>query len=448
MGTITLSEKQQRRAEVLSKASTRVLSLQQAAGLLHVTERQVRRLVRRYKAQGLPSVVHGNTGRSPANRTADDIRQKLKELADRNDGEAKYKDFNICHMQELLAEQEGIQIGRSTLDRLLVEAGARKRKRGGPRRVFRHRERVDKEGQMLLTDASSHDWLEGRDPRYSARRKLCLIGAIDDARSAIVHLRFWPTECQAGYITMARQVTSTFGIPMSFYHDRHTILVSPCEPTIEDELAGSEPMSQFQAILSQLGAESIRALTAQAKGRIERMWQTLQDRLRKEMRLAGVKTLEEANAFVTGYIERYNARFDVPARDPQPAWVKPEGEMDLAYYFAAKEERVVRADHTLCWKGKILCIHRKRGERSLAAGRVMVHTTPEGECFIYHGKERLLHKQLTSRPVAPHQPQPAKPQISPIPDEERLVAEQRKAARKKQMQFVHQGVGASGPRFR
>src|SRR2546421_3234849 len=113
----------------------------------------------------------------------------------------------------------------------------------------------------------------------------------------IVHLRFWPTECQAGYIMMAREVTKEFGVPMSFYHDRHTILVSPQEPTIEDELAGREPMSQFQAILSQLGAEGIRAMTPQAKGRIERMWQTLQDRLRKEMRLAGGCTMQEANAF-------------------------------------------------------------------------------------------------------------------------------------------------------
>src|SRR5438132_2608422 len=413
MGTITLSEKEQRRADILSKASTGALSMQQVAGLLHVTEGQVRRLLSRYRADGLPSVIHGNRGRSAVNRTANEIRQKLRELADK---EGKYHDFNTCHMQELLAERDAIQIGRSTLDRLLIEAGVRKRKRSRPRRVFRHRERVEKEGQMLLTDGSPHDWLEGRDNRY---REICLKGGIEEARGMIVHLRFWPTECQAGYIMMAREVTKEFGIPMSFYHDRHTILVSPCVPTIEDELAGREPMSQFQAILAQLGAESIRALTPQAKGRIERMWKTLQERLTKEMRLAGINTLEEANAFLPDYIQRYNAHFSSAAADPAPAWVKPdaasEGDMaalealDLPYYFAAKEERTVRADHTLSFRGKIFSIQRKRFERSLAAERVQVHTTPEGECFVYHGKQRLQYKQVTSRPATPKLPQTQAP---------------------------------------
>src|SRR2546421_7629260 len=126
-----------------------------------------------------------------------------------------------------------------------------------------------REGEMLLTDASPHDWLEGRDPRY---KSICLLGAMDDSTSGLKHLRFWPTECQAGYITMAREVANTFGIPMSFYHDRHTILTSPKEQTIDDELARRQPMSQFQAILAELGVESIKAFTPQAKGRIERLW--------------------------------------------------------------------------------------------------------------------------------------------------------------------------------
>jgi len=438
MGTITLSERQQRRAEVLSRAASGAISSQQVAGLLHVTDRQVRRLVGRYKSEGVPSVVHGNTLRSPANRTANDVREKLEELAGT---EGPYKDFNTCHLQEMLLEREGIEIGRSTLDRLLVEAGVRKRKRSRPRRVFQRRERVGREGEMLLTDASLHDWLEGRDARY---RKLCLIGSVDDATGSIVHLCFWPTECQAGYITMARDVTRTFGIPMSFYHDRHTILVSPSEPTIEDELAGRAPMSQFQAILSQLGAEGIRAMTPQAKGRIERMWQTLQDRLRKEMRLAGLNTLEEANAFLGAYTLRYNARFSVAARDTDTAWVQAK-ELDLPFYFASKEERVVRSDHTLCWHGKILLIQRKRAERSVAGERVQVHTTPEGECFLYHRRVRLVFRQITERPRPPITNSAATP-LPPLTSEQALLAEQkRRDARRKQMRFVHQGAGACGP---
>ena len=439
MGTITLSDKQQRRAEILSRAASNQLTRQQAAQLLGITDRQVRRLLARYQEVGLKSVVHANTGRTPVNKTSAALRDKLATLAGKD---GAYHDFNTCHLQELLAEREQLCIGRSTLDRLLKEAGVRKRKRGRPRRLFHHRERVGREGDMLLTDASLHDWLEGRDPRHKDKnRKLSLIGAVDDATSGIAHLRFWPTECQAGYICMAREVTSRFGVPQSFYHDRHTILCSPKEPTIEDELAGREPKSQFQAILSQLGAQAIQAMTPQAKGRIERMWQTLQDRLIKEMRLSGIKTLEEANAFLPGFIERYNARFGVASRDPNPAWVKPEAALDQAYYFAAKEERVVRADHTLSWRGKTILLQRKKGERSLAGARVQVHTTPEGERFVYSGKEQLRTKELDG--PLPRVSMP-KPQLGSI--QEALTApependEERRQARKRQMAHLHAGV--------
>lgn len=449
MGTITLSDKQQRRGLVLGKVSSGEIDHCQASDLLGISQRQVRRALARLRTEGLGSLLHGNTGRAPHNRTSEAIRQKLTDLTCREkEKQGLYHDFNTCHLQEMLAEREGIPIGRSTLDRLLKEVGTRKRKRGRPRGSFKRRERMPQEGQMLLTDASSHEWLERRGP---SGPRMCLLGAIDDARSQIVHLRFWPTECQAGYITMAREVTTTLGIPMSFYHDRHTILCSPKEQTIEDELAGREPMSQFQAILHELGAESIRALTPQAKGRIERMWQTLQDRLIKEMRLAGINTLEEANAFLlgpSGYIERYNARFCVEPRNPQSAWVKPEvveDELDLPYYFAAKEERTVRADHTLCWKGKLLQIQRKRGERSLAGERVRVHITPEGECFLYHGKEKLafreqeapLARRVAVREQVREEVRPAKPPMKP--QEPSRSPEERRAARRRQMAHLHAG---------
>lgn len=393
MGTITLSDNQQRRAEILSRLREGGLSIEQASRLLGVSERHARRLLGRYIRDGLPSVVHGNTGRSPANKTSAAMRQKLVELAGK---EGTYHDFNTSHLQELLSEREGIEIGRSTLDRVLCEEGVRKRRRSRPRRVFGRRERCARAGEMLLTDGSLHAWLEERGPKMS------LMGSIDDATAAVVHLRFWPSECQAGYILMAREVTCALGVPMSFYHDRHTILCSPKAPTIEDELAGREPMSQWQAILSQLGAEPIKAMTPQAKGRVERLWRTLQDRLIKEMRLAEISTLEEANAFLPDFLLRYNVRFSVEAKDKESAWVRPGADtsLDLPYYFAAKEERTVRTDHTLAWRGATLQIARKRGERSLAGTRVMVHTTPESEIFVYAGKERLVVKTLAGKRLA------------------------------------------------
>ena len=420
MGTITLSDKQQRRAEILGRASSGEISMHQASALLHVSERQVRRMLQRWRIEGLASVVHGNTGRTPANKTAAAIREELAVLAG---PDGAYHDFNTCHLQELLSERNAIRIGRSTLDRLLNQAGVRKRKRCRPRRCFQRRERVAREGEMLITDASLHDWLEGRD---ACHRKACLLGSVDDATGEIKHLRFWPTECQAGYITMAREVTINSGIPMSFYHDRHTILTSPKEQTIDDELAGREPMSQFQAILSQLGAEGIKAMTPQAKGRIERMWQTLQDRLIKEMRLDAINTLQEANDYLPAFIQRYNARFGIPARNPEPAWVTAT-ELDLPYYFAAKKERTVRADHTLSWFGRTFLIKRRRGERSLAGDKVQVHTTPEGEVLLYQGTTLLPYESAEDKPkptrVAGSKPPPPTQKLpyNPAPNQRKRL---------------------------
>lgn len=395
-----MSAKQQRRSDVLCRLRDGVIGAEQACTLLGLSRRHVRRLLARFVAEGLGSVVHGNAGRVPANKTPAEVRLRVSELAGDN---GTYRDFNTCHMQELLAAQEGIRIGRSTLDRLLVGDHVRKRRRSRPRRVFRQRDRCMREGEMLLTDGSPFDWLEGRDARY---RQMCLLGTVDDATGAILHLRFWPTECQAGYITMVREIVLTHGIPMRFYHDRHTILCSPKAATIEDELAGTEPMSQFQEIVAQLGTESIKALTPQAKGRIERLWRTLQDRLAKDMRVDHVGSLEDANAYLPGYIQRFNDRFSTPAQDPDSAWVEA-GDLDLSYHFAAKHNRTVRPDHTVSWLGGTLRLVRRPGEPSLAGQVVAVHKTPEGEVVVYAGRKRLSHT------VAPTHTTPAKREARP-----------------------------------
>jgi hypothetical protein len=208
---------------------------------------------------------------------------------------------------------------------------------------------------------------------------------------------------------MFRTIAVEHGLPMAYYHDRHTILRSPKEPTLEDELAGRTPMSQVQRLLSELGVESIPAHSPQAKGRVERLWRTLQDRLVKELRLAGVTTMDEANAFLPGFIERHNARFALAPADPEPAWVPLPPDTDLAYYFAAREARVVRPDHTLAYERAIYQLRPAAGEPSLVGKSVRVHTTPEGELFLYDGKRRLRHKLVDPVAPAPAAPKPDKP---------------------------------------
>jgi hypothetical protein len=387
MRTLTLSTPQQRRAEVLTRLCAGQLTTLDAAQLLGVTLRQAQRLRRRFATQGLSCAVHGNTGRAPINRTAPAIVERLALLCG---AAGKYHDFNVSHLADLLARDEEICLPRSTLSRLLAVNRVRlpQPRRAEVKRM--RRERKSSEGMMLQIDATPFDWLESRGPR------MALAAAIDDATSQIVYASFRPTEDQAGYLLMLRAIATTYGLPRLLYHDRHTILRSPKGPTLEDELAGRRPMSQFQRVVASLGIASIPALSPQAKGRIERLWRTLQDRLTKELRLAAVNTLDEANTFLPIFISGYNARFAQPARDPQSAWRALAAAADLHYYFSTCETRQVRRDHTIAWLGRTLQLVPERDEPSLSSKSVEVHVSPEGTIAIYAEQRRVTHREFAA----------------------------------------------------
>ena len=416
MRTLNLTAKDQRRVEIMSRLKAGVLRVGDAAELLGVSPRQVRRLRQRFAQEGLSAVGHRNRGRTPGNRTAPETVERIRELV----GEGgQYHDLNVCHLQDFLAQHEQIAIGRSTLDRLLKREGLRQVRRERPTEHRRRRERKEAEGMLVQIDASVHDWLEGRGP------KLGLHGGIDDATGKVVALHFEPSECQAGYLRLARAIAVEHGLPLAYYHDRHTILRSPKEPTIEEELAGTEPRSQVQRLFAELGVESIAARSPQAKGRIERLWGTLQDRLIKELRLAGVSTQDAANAFLPDFIVRFNARFARAPTDPQAAWVPlPEG-CDLAYYFAARETRQVRADHCLSWNGQLLQLVAGTDEPSRVGKRVSAHVVPEGDLFVYDGKRRLSFHRV-DQPASGQAHAPARsPARAPHPSDPRAAARKR-----------------------
>jgi transposase len=397
MRTITLNPKQQRQVDILTRLEVGAMDGVTAAALLGVGARQVRRLRCRFRQEGFAAVIHGNCGRSPANRTDMALHERILTLAG---AAGKYADLNVCHLQELLVQEEQITIGRSTLDRLLKQAGLRQQAKRGRPAHRRRRLRRAAEGMLLQIDGSPFAWLEGRGPQAA------LIGAIDDATGKIGFLLFRPTEDQIGYLLLLRSVALRHGLPMSLYHDRHTILRSPKQPTLEEQLAGQPPMSQIQRVMAELGIESIPAYSPQAKGRIERLWRTLQDRLTKELRLAGITTLEAANAFLPGFIERYNARFAKAPQDPAAAWVPLPADLDLNYYFAIRETRKVRADHCIQFAGQCLQLLPDPCAPSLVNQTVSIHVVPEGELYVYYGKRRLSYQAIPA-PLPPPPPQPA-----------------------------------------
>ena len=390
-----MNPKQQREVEILTRLEAGALDPGSAAMLLGVSPRQIRRLRVRFRQGGFAAVIHGNAGRSPAHRTDPALLERILALAG---PEGKYRDLNVCHLQEFLGQQEQICLGRSTLDRLLKQAGVRQAGKAPAPVHRRKRLRRPAEGMLLQIDASPFDWLEGRGPKAD------LIGAVDDATGKVVFLHFRPTEDQIGYLLLLRTVATSYGLPMSIYHDRHTILRSPKEPTLEEELAGHSPMSQIQRVMAELGIESIPAYSPQAKGRIERLWGTLQDRLTKELRLAGITTLEAANAFLPGFMERYNARFAKAPQDPDTAWVTLRPNVDTNYHFAIRESRKVRADHCISFSGHLLQLLPGPKDPSLVNESVTVHMVPEGGIYLYHGK----------RPI-PYRPAPIPGAASPKP---------------------------------
>jgi len=238
-----LNEKQRRRCEIITRLIANKISSSEASELLGRSSRQVRRIRQRYETQGLETLVHGNQGRPSPRRTQPALIDQLRELAGPT---GRCHDFNVSHLAELLARDEGIKIPRSTLSRLLITHHIRPPRRAKLAIKRMQRERKSAEGMMLQTDASPHDWLEGRAPAMD------LLGAIDDATGKVVYARFRPSEDQLGYLLMLRSVALTYGLPHILYHDRHTILRSPKQATIEDELAGRKPQSQIQRIIEQL----------------------------------------------------------------------------------------------------------------------------------------------------------------------------------------------------
>jgi len=400
-----LTKSDQRCVDVLTRLINKSITLDRAAQLLGLSSRQVRRKRDRFLKRGVKSLVHGNRGKPPHNALPADRISRIRELSGPN---GPYHDFNVCHMQALLAEREGLCIGRSTLQKLLHPKPSAVPP--APRKVVRQRRlRSGAEGLMVQIDGSLHDWLEGRGP------KMCLIGSIDDATGKVPHAHFQATEDATGYLLMMRTIAVQFGLPMSYYHDKHTILRSPKKPSVEDELAGLAPMSQVQRVMHELGIESIIAHSPQAKGRIERLWKTFQDRLTKEMRLAGIATREEANAFLPGFLLRYNAQFAVEPADPTPAWVPLEPGTDLDYYFSVVETRTVKEDHTICFDGKTLQIVAASRTRSLAGNKITVRINAEGEMALYDRKQRLEYRPVPAsrQPAKPLPPVPANPKKQP-----------------------------------
>jgi len=333
---VTLSKKEQKRLMVLNQVEIGNIVGKEGAEVLGISLRHVRRLLAAYRKEGAAALAHGNRGRKPPNTLGEDLRKQVLELI-----RSTYAGCNTQHFTELLAEREGITLSRSTVRRILLEAGIRSPRKRRPPKHRSRRERYPEEGMLVQIDGSRHDWLEGRGAWMS------LIGAIDDATGKVFHALFREQEDAQGYFLLLRQIVNNYGIPTALYHDRHGIFErSRSEPdSLEEQLEGRRRPTQFGRLMEELGITSIPSRSPQARGRIERLWGTFQDRLVSELRLGGAKTIEEANRVLCDFLPRYSQRFAVPATQPGTAFRQPADGFTPEEVFCFKYHRTVGTDN-------------------------------------------------------------------------------------------------------
>lgn len=378
---VILNKKEQKRLMVLNKLERGEMGIAEAAQLLSLSLRHVKRLRAGFHEKGADALSHGNRGRKPVHAVRDDVRCRIIDLV-----QSKYAGFNQQHYTELLAGREGISVSRSTVRRILSEAGIRSpRKRRSPKHRKR-RERYPQEGMLLQIDGSPHHWLGERGPEIS------LIGAIDDATGKVAHALFRHQEDSQGYVLLLQKIVETHGIPAALYHDRHSIFErSPTDKeSIEEQLEGKRRPTQFGRVMEELGITSISAMSPAAKGRIERLWGTFQCRLVNMLRLDGIDNILAANEYLQTFLQDFNIQFAVPAAQPGTAYCRPDEGFISDEVFCFKYRRTVGKDNVVRFNRQRFQILPSIKRSSYAYARVEVHERMDGSVAIYYKGECLL----------------------------------------------------------
>ncbi len=373
-----MSSKELVRYRVLGGVLEGQLALQDAASTLGVSPRHARRLVKRLREQGPAGLVHGNRGRSPSNRTPDELREQILAWVD-----GPYAGFNDTHLVELLVEREGVSIGRETLRGILRAGGHAPKRKRRPKKHHRRRKRSASKGLMVLWDGSPHRWLGEEQP------SITLMAAVDDADGELLAAFFLPQETSEGYLRLLRAVLLRRGVPVSIYQDRHSALRRNDDSwSLEEQLAGRQRPTQVGQALEDLAIQPIFALSPQAKGRVERLFGVLQDRLLAEMRLDGITTLEQANGYLKNWIRRYNRRFQKQPKSDRSSYRCATG-LGLHKILAFRYQATVLNDNTVRLGGLTIDIPPGPNQRSYAKAKVEVRQHLDGAWTVYYHDQTI-----------------------------------------------------------
>ena len=391
MREITLNTKEQTRVRVLTMVIEGRCTAREAARLVQLSERQLLRLKKGLREQGPAALAHGNRGRQPKHAIADELRKEIIALAT-----SLYRDYNHTHLQEELEERHSISLSRRSVARILTTAGLSSPRKRRARKHRSQRPRMPQEGMLLQVDGSNHDWLEGRGPR------LVLIGAVDDASGEPVHAVFREHEDAEGYFLLLRDSIRRKGVPLAWYSDRHGIFQrNGKEPwTLAEELAGRRQPTQVARALEELGINLILAHSPQAKGRVERLWETLLDRLVKELRRADACSLPEANRTLKAFLPRFRKHFARKPAEPHPAYRPLPPGTDLAAVCSFHYLRRVANDNTVRLQERLVQIPPGPGRRSYAGCRVQLQERLDGSLAVVY-QDRVLARQVSASTGSP-----------------------------------------------
>jgi hypothetical protein len=378
---LKLKVRELKKLKIIQQTIDKQITQETAATILGLSVRQVKRIVKKVRQSGDQGVIHQSRGKESNRKIPEAIKRHVLSLY-----MEKYHDFGATFACEKLSEVDGIDISKETLRKWLWDGTQPNRKRR--RKAHRQwRQRKDCFGQMVQMDGSHHDWLEGRGP------KLVIMAYIDDA-SSTVFARFYDYEGTIPAMDSFKRYIKKYGLPQSIYLDRHSTYKSTKKLTPEEELQGiEEPLSQFERALGELGVTVIHAYSPQAKGRVERLFGTLQDRLIKEMRLQGISTKEQANKFLSKYLPVFNRKYGViPANTANVHMPMPKG-IDLDRILCIRTDRFVKKDNTVVLNGKLYLI-----EDKIMSRKVMFEEHLNGSIHIMCNGQKLKHKVIMQRP--------------------------------------------------
>ena len=375
-----------KRISIIQSVVDKKRTQKEAAIALKISDRQVRNLVKRFKEEGAEGLKHKNKPHKPSHALQQNIIDKIVKLKLSDN----YIDTNFAHFRDLLNEREGITISYSALYKILKSHNINSKKSHHDKKIHRRRKRKECEGLLVQTDGTPYDWF-GIGKMYS------LHGYIDDATSKILGLYMCENECLLGYLEITRQMLENYGSPVAIYSDKFSVFfpAKSQKLTIEDELNGKKkPTTQFKRIMDSLGVELIAASTSQAKGRIERLWETLQDRLTIEFKLNNITTIEDANNFLPSYIEKYNAQFAIEPTNKKSKFIPIPAYIDLDLLLAGKWTRVLDSSGTFTIQNHKFQV---ADENILPGAKVDVYISHKIGIIVLYNKKR--YKVICSEDV-------------------------------------------------